>query len=403
MDDLVLPPPIKGMEPNSWANDTITRRLPDIAKRVLEEDILPLSAVERLENLIQEIPTSQIRPIEDPTAPDITEWNQYVEPYLGMNWLQPPWFFSEHYFYRRVIEAVSYFQFGLSKGLDPFESEKKRGLEASRTEISDLVQRLDTWLEGSEDRQSTLRRAFYFDLWGNQADLSLWPTSGEAKPNHGDLEGAQSHLLVDDTEQVATYITNLPPTERLVTIVVDNAGFELVSDLALADFLLGSKLISRLRIHLKAHPTFVSDAIIKDVHDTLEFLLGTNDNRVRDFSERLKTHLEGGELELKDDFFWNSPLSMWDMPRRLSQELSTENLVLVKGDANYRRLLGDRHWPFTTPYGDILAYFPAPLVALRALKAELACGLEPNQAEEVASQDPQWLVNGRWGVIQFKV
>lgn len=403
MDDLVLPPPIKGMEPNSWANDTITRRLPDIAKRVLEEDILPLSAVERLENLIQEIPTSQIRPIEDPTAPDITEWNQYVEPYLGMNWLQPPWFFSEHYFYRRVIEAVSYFQFGLSKGLDPFESEKKRGLEASRTEISDLVQRLDTWLEGSEDRQSTLRRAFYFDLWGNQADLSLWPTSGEAKPNHGDLEGAQSHLLVDDTEQVATYITNLPPTERLVTIVVDNAGFELVSDLTLADFLLGSKLISRLRIHLKAHPTFVSDAIIKDVHDTLEFLLGTNDNRVRDFSERLKTHLEGGELELKDDFFWNSPLSMWDMPRRLSQELSTENLVLVKGDANYRRLLGDRHWPFTTPYGDILAYFPAPLVALRALKAELACGLEPNQAEEVASQDPQWLVNGRWGVIQFKV
>jgi hypothetical protein len=320
-----------------------------------------------------------------------------------MNWLQPPWFFSEHYFYRRVIEAVSYFQFGLSKGLDPFESEKKRGLEASRTEISDLVQRLDTWLEGSEDRQSTLRRAFYFDLWANQADLSLWPTSGEAKPNHGDLEGAQSHLLVDDTEQVATYITNLPPTERLVTIVVDNAGFELVSDLALADFLLGSKLISRLRIHLKAHPTFVSDAIIKDVHDTLEFLLGTNDNRVRDFSERLKTHLEGGELELKDDFFWNSPLSMWDMPRRLSQELSTENLVLVKGDANYRRLLGDRHWPFTTPYGDILAYFPAPLVALRALKAELACGLEPNQAEEVASQDPQWLVNGRWGVIQFKV
>jgi hypothetical protein len=137
------------------------------------------------------------------------------------------------------------------------------------------------------------------------------------------------------------------------------------------------------------------------VLQTIEFLLEAGDVRVRDFGCRLQSHLESGQLELKDDLFWNSPLSMWDMPEGLSHELSAEKLVLVKGDANYRRLLGDRHWPFTTSFDEIMAYFPSPIAALRTLKSELACGLAPNQVEEVARQDPQWLVNGRWGVIQL--
>jgi len=68
---------------------------------------------------------------------------------------------------------------------------------------------------------------------------------------------------------------------------------------------------------------------------------------------------------------------------------------------NYRRLVGDRQWPFTTPFADIVDYFPAPLAALRTLKAELAAGLEPQHAAMAAAVDPAWLTNGRWGVIQF--
>ena len=57
--------------------------------------------------------------------------------------------------------------------------------------------------------------------------------------------------------------------------------------------------------------------------------------------------------------------------------------------------------PFETPFEDIVSYLPAPLVALRTLKCELASGLAPGQAEETTAEDPDWLINGRWGVIQF--
>ncbi|MBD3562999.1 hypothetical protein H6S82_29775, partial [Planktothrix sp. FACHB-1355] len=41
------------------------------------------------------------------------------------------------------------------------------------------------------------------------------------------------------------------------------------------------------------------------------------------------------------------------------------------------------------------------LVALRTLKSELAAGLQTAQIEMLNHQDPDWLTNGQWGVIQF--
>lgn len=46
-------------------------------------------------------------------------------------------------------------------------------------------------------------------------------------------------------------------------------------------------------------------------------------------------------------------------------------MVFLKGDANYRRLIGDRRWPTNTPFSDVAGYFPTKLCALRTLKAEL--------------------------------
>jgi hypothetical protein len=49
----------------------------------------------------------------------------------------------------------------------------------------------------------------------------------------------------------------------------------------------------------------------------------------------------------------------------------------VKGDANYRRLIGDALWPHDTPFAHVLSYFAAPLLALRTLKSEVCVGLAP--------------------------
>ncbi|MDE5079050.1 MAG: hypothetical protein O4751_12545, partial [Trichodesmium sp. St2_bin6] len=44
-----------------------------------------------------------------------------------------------------------------------------------------------------------------------------------------------------------------------------------------------------------------------------------------------------------------------------------------------------------------------PFVALRTLKSEVATNLEPDQIEILNEQDPLWLTNGQWGVIQFVI
>jgi hypothetical protein len=98
---------------------------------------------------------------------------------------------------------------------------------------------------------------------------------------------------------------------------------------------------------------------------------------------------------------WTSPLAFWEIPDSLKSDLSAANLIVIKGDANYRRLLGDRHWDFTTNFADIVSYFPAPIVALRTLKSEVVAGLKSEVIEQVAKSDSDWLTNGQWGVIQL--
>ncbi len=173
-------------------------------------------------------------------------------------------------------------------------------------------------------------------------------------------------------------------------------------DLALIDYALSTRAASSAVIRLKAHPTFVSDAMVKDVHHTINFLAGCG-GTARALAARLRDHLTGGRLRLTSLDFWTSPLEGWRMPPVTRRALSEAMLVVSKGDAHYRRLLGDRHWPPTTPFADIACYFPAPVVALRTCKSEVAVGLEPGQVEWVAAQDADWLVDGRWGMVQFAI
>jgi hypothetical protein len=91
------------------------------------------------------------------------------------------------------------------------------------------------------------------------------------------------------------------------------------------------------------------------------------------------------------------------MPIHLRQEMASVGLVLVKGDVNYRRLLDDRRWPHTTRMEDVCTYFPAPFVALRTLKGEIMVGLKVGQTESLQAEDPDWMINGKRGVIQLVI
>jgi hypothetical protein len=172
-------------------------------------------------------------------------------------------------------------------------------------------------------------------------------------------------------------------------------------DIALADYLLSTSIVPNVYFHAKPHPYFVSDVMIKDFHIALDHLNSSQSKAVRKMAKRVKDHCLQDRLHLEEDFFWTSPLAFREMPPRIHQILSESNLVIVKGDANYRRLAGDLNWPPTTPFHQVVHYFPAPLLALRVHKAELSLGLSAKQVHDLGQSDPQWRVNGNWAVIQF--
>lgn len=396
-----LPPPLKGRDPGSFAQHSVIVRMPGIARRVLAENRFPAHIAAQLQALIREIPESPIRPLSDSASPDTVAWLSYVKAYAGLNWLDIPWFFAETYFYRRILEATGYFQPGETHGVDPYRRQKQLGLETSWATVRALAARQSAWLEDDSDRETAVADLVAISLWGNRADLSLWPADQAKHQAEERLVAARRHVIADDTEAVTRHAAAACPTARF-DILADNAGFELVCDLCLADYLLSSHTAATVRFHLKTHPTFVSDAITTDVEQTVATLSAAKDSQVQALGGRLQTHLASGRLQLRPHPFWTSPLSLWEMPPSLRQELSRSYLIISKGDANYRRLLGDRHWPYTTPFADILCYTPAPLVALRTLKSEVAAGLTPDKISWLDTQDPDWLTDGRWGVVQFQ-
>lgn len=398
--ELPIPEPLRGKEIGTFTHYSIAVRLPEIAQRVLQENELVADVVAVLEKLIlREIPNALLRPLQD-TAPDTADWQRYGAPYQDQNWLEAPWFFVETYFYRRILEATGYFQPGDGHGVDPFAYQKRQGLETTQKAIRALSEQMTTWLPQPEQKRALFRRLFLIALWGNRADLSLWPAD-KGGNDHVELGGEEAHILVDETAAIADYLFGLETPTVRVDFIMDNAGFELVCDLCLADFLLSSETAAAVHLHLKSHPTFVSDAMVKDVQQAIELLAADSHQDVGALARRLQEHVEDGRLRLQHHLFWTSPLPFWQMPTALRQELAHSHLIISKGDANYRRLLGDRHWPFTTPFADVVTYAPAPLAALRTLKSEIATGLQPGQPQEMTQKDPDWSTNGQWGLVQF--
>jgi hypothetical protein len=379
-----IPLPIMTSEPGSFARYTIAERKPEIIRNVIADNGYPQRIVAALEAFRDEIARHPIQPLTE-IAPDVAFWHRAAVPYRGRTWLELPWYFAETYFYRRLLEAVRYFQPGDWQGHDPFGAQKR---EQERGAVAWLAQHWDQ-IDRAEP-EPRFEMLLHSSLWGNRADLSN-RTVREGVRAGLDAHHEQHNLLIDHTKRVAALLS--AGVER-VDFVTDNTGLELLFDLALAGFLLDQGWVQSAIFRLKDRPFFVSDAMPQDVQALLALL------RAGPLGQRLDEQVAAGRLELRDNPFWTSCLMFRTMPAPLAAELAGSNLVILKGDVNYRRLLSDAHWPYTARLEEIAAYFPAPFVALRTLKAEIVVGLEPGQAEEIAGQDPDWLIDGKRGIIQ---
>jgi hypothetical protein len=380
------------MTSKSFARYTVLHRLPSIVADVVAENQYSPEMITALHNLRDEILERVIEPLAE-DAPDVTDWNEALEEYRGCRWLEIPWYFAESFFYRRLLEAACYFQPGDWQGHDPFEARKRRMLESRDIAMVLTQGPLAAMPGGERERFVTLLHA---SLWGNRADLSNIALA--ARP--GDDLGSSSteNLLIDYT--AATWKLVSASHLHRVDLICDNAGLEMLLDMALAGFLLEKSLCQKIVFHLKSQPFFVSDAMVKDIPPTLA-VLQQAEGMTAALATRLEEYLCNGSWTLRQDLFWTSWLGFVDMPAHLRDELVKSDLVILKGDLNYRRLLDDRDWPPTTRLEEATGYFPKPFLALRTLKAEIIVGLQEGQAEALTAAEPDWLVNGRRGIIHL--
>lgn len=389
---LAQPPFLRGYD-TPFIRHTMQHRLPNNVRRVLLENRLPAAAVSQLNSLLDEVENGVIRPLPNHLAPDLAAWQAAIVPYEGQPWLQPPWFFAETYLYRRVIAAIDYFH----SGIDPYRQQKLQNLQASQAKIHALIQQLNQMIAAGW-QTTYFRQLLLADLWGNQADMSMWAADDAKMPDHAVAAVQWAHLLVNDGDAVQKLLQKRVPQ---LDFIIDNAGFELMGDLCLADYLLATGQADTVRFHLKLFPTFVSDATLLDVEMTVAQLREHDDSTWQQAGARWTDYLSNGRLQLTTHPFWTSPHPLWQMPADLSQQLAAAALIISKGDANYRRALGDAQWPYTMPFADIVSYLPVSALFLRTCKSEVLAGLAQGQAAQLAAQEEDWLINGRWGVMQL--
>ncbi|HUN06515.1 MAG TPA: damage-control phosphatase ARMT1 family protein [Aggregatilineales bacterium] len=379
------PPMIRTDASNAFAHHTMQIRTSANIREIIHlNPDYPAKVKNGLEQLAAEVEADATIRMIEPLAPDYERWLASYTHREGDSWHRTDWLYAEHFVYRHIAEITRWWE----TGRDPFTPKKEEEL-ASPT-LRDLVERAATLRDRPLGER--LDALLMLDLWGNRMDLSF-----AAVMAHGTHVG-DDDLLVDDS---AAALACLQHPGR-IHLIADNTGTELAMDLLLIEALLDQP-DRQVILHVKMHPTFVSDAIVPDVHTLIErFSNGKLGSNLIASGQSLVNAFESGRLRVIPDFFWNSALTMWDMPAHFHKTFRDAALVMVKGDANYRRLLGDALWPSITSFAAVLDYFPAPLVALRTLKSDPIVGLPNGTAEALDTVDARWRVNGKRGIIQFK-
>ncbi|MFD5467004.1 damage-control phosphatase ARMT1 family protein [Kitasatospora sp. NPDC127059] len=381
-------PVIRSDVPGSFARAVFHERHPQLVRRVL--DALPYGPVERaaVERLLAESTGGVLEPLGEDAA-DAAEWRRWGADLWGRPWGEAPFLWAESYFYRRLLEATGYFRPGAWQGIDPFAPFKDAELAGAAVdgELAALNE-LDA-LPPARRADALLTSA----LWGNRADLSFQLT---ARPG----AAAATELLADDRARIWAGLRRGERGGR-VCLIADNAGRELLPDLVLIDHLLTGGLATEVVLYVKPQPYFVSDATTADVLASLARLRSAPSPTAVAVGSRLWRAMGGGSLVVRTHPFFCAPLPYHDLPADLRAELAGAALTILKGDLNYRRLVGDRLWPPTTPFRDTAGHFPTPVAALRTLKSDVIVGLDADTVTRLDATATPWRTDGRHAVIQF--
>jgi len=221
--------------------------------------------------------------------------------------------------------------------LDPFRAIKHRDLDKHLT-----------WADDAVGRTTTLAQGLNLSLDANAHDLSQLsgPTS--------------SHDVGREELQME------PLSVSRLNIVTDNFGGEFVADLVLA--IVAAEAGAEVVIHVKQLPMFVSDTTADDVT-----ILFDRIDKVSPFGSRLQAAADRGDIRFATHAFWSAPKFFDRMP--VADLGSGDVLTVVKGDLNFRRLIGDVSVPVDRPFQSLAVLPAAPVLSLRSIKSYCVAGM----------------------------
>ena len=375
-------------EEGSFARKTIEERKPKIIKQILTDYDYTPDIRQSLIDFKNEIATGKIKELQANTC-DKKIWEQELKPWMSKTWFEIPWLLAEAYFYRRVLEITHYFQPGLYMGIDPFQRLKTQEILEGQSVFIDLYPSMTKTSAFECFKEFSVKA-----LWGNRGDLSHTDALDPSMDT-------QSHrIILDQSDQAYQYLNKSQPTT--IAFFFDNVGKELFFDLAFIDFLLTTGLSGKVTCYLKNQPFFVSDAMPKDLFKTIDLMMVSDNLEIKQLSERLLNGIRAERIRIEAPPFLTQPQMFRELPEVFRQEVTAHDIAILKGDVNYRRLVGDRHWEPTTPVEVAGGYFPTSFLSLRTIKAELVVGLTDEILDKVKSEaDPDWLTNGKRGLITF--
>ncbi|SGZ50285.1 CIC11C00000003653 [Sungouiella intermedia] len=446
-----LPPPSYNDNKRSFAYPTVHKRWPTILEGAIEDinqytsdhPAASTSGGSVIANLRKLLGDFRSDALVDPFAeedveikPELRIYNVELAKFneqKQVTWLTGPWLYLECYLYQlldlwfKKTEDLADF--------DVFERLKNNTFKQSSFGVLELCKRYEVLarqLVIDEVDEEALRLLFneFIDisLWGNATDLSLL-AGNVTLEDIKSVQGAEvrkkneEKIIVNDISKVWTHLKH--SSERRIDIVLDNSGFELFADLCLALFLLDSRLINKVVLHCKEIPWFVSDTMPKDFKNLLEQLsdlsffpeiYGNNDDKsaITFLFTKIQSYVTYGQLTTQHHPFWTSCENYWEIPQHsdLYQELKKSDLIIFKGDLNYRKLTGDLEWDTTTPFITAiqqLASSQLPILTLRTCKADVVVGLPSGLNEKLIREYKAmgndigefWTASGKWAVISF--
>ncbi|KAK9892830.1 hypothetical protein WA026_022293 [Henosepilachna vigintioctopunctata] len=386
--------------------DSLSQQKDDIAKEYgneAREDIK--NVIGKLSRLKYEIQTN--KPLKNirSKASDANTYNEFIRERDSQEGPPTPfhsvWLLVECYMYRKIWEAFEKTKF--LKEFDPFQTNKEKLFHSSIDQMKETIAYLQKITETPSPNKDEFFMLLQMNLWSNKCDLSLHP-DGVNPVLTNQINELSDKILVNDSEKVWNAL--IDSSGDVVDIVLDNAGAELIADLALADYLIKKGICKKVNFHVKKIPWFISDVTLKDFKWTIEQLSKMYEEPlVQSTGDAWSKNFENLNWTIKTSDFWTLPVEyahMHKYDRILYEELSLSKLIFLKGDVSFRKLFREINYNPEAPVAEAQGFFgPSKICSIRTIKSEIICGFPKGLADKCEIENKKWMETGEYGVIQF--